>query len=340
MHSFLIIGCGSIGERHLRCFQATGRTTVTACDANPALLEAMATTYEVPTVADWKGAIQQGGFDAAVICTPAHLHVPMATEILLRGMHVLIEKPLSQSLTGVAELSRARDTAGRQAVVAYVMHVNPLLNAAREFLESGEFGPVKHATSTSGQYFPGGRPAHAVHYSKTYYRDRKTGGGAIQDALTHTANWMESVLGPTDSVLCDCAHQVLPEVTVEDTVNLSARHGDVMVNYTINQFQAPNESTLQFNTATGSVKIEFHNRRWGTFRLGDSDWSWRNVPSGDRDAPFVSQANRFLDLLEGKPAGLCSLDAAIHTLRFNLAALASADTGARVHCAALSACPG
>lgn len=332
MHSILVIGAGSIGERHLRCFLNTGRARATACDTDPVLLQTIAKTYGTATTTDWQKAVATGEFGAAVICTPAPFHVPMATHLLQRGMDVLIEKPLSQSLAGVADLIALRDATKRRAAVAYVLHVYPLLTQARDFLLSGELGPVLHATSTSGQYFPGGRPAHAVHYSKTYYRDRRTGGGAIQDALTHTANWMESVLGPTDSVLCDCAHQAVPEVTVEDTVNLSARHGDTLVNYTLNQFQAPNESTLQFNTAKGSVKIEVHNRRWGWFRLGDKDWTWHEVPPADRDAPFLAQANRFLDLLEGKPVQMCSLEAALQTLRFNLSALASADSGTRVHC--------
>ncbi len=333
MHSILVIGCGSIGERHLRCFGKTGRATVTGCDANPALLETIAKTYGVATATDWRQALATGHFDAAVICTPAHLHVAMATEILQRGMHVLIEKPLSQSLSGVPELLATHRRSDRKAAVAYVLHVYPILSAVREFLQSGALGPVLHATCTSGQYFPGGRPAHTVHYSKTYYRDRKTGGGAIQDALTHTANWFESVLGPTDSVMCDCSHQALPEVTVEDTVNISARNGGTLVNYTLNQFQAPNETTHQFNTATGSVKVELHNRRWGVLRLGEPAWQWHEVPAMDRDGPFIEQANRFLDYIDGKPLRLCSLEAAVQTLRFNLAALASADCGARVHCA-------
>ena len=333
MHSILVIGCGSIGERHLRCFQTTGRAQVTACEANPSLLKTIADTYRVAAFGDWDQALANGKFDACVICTPADLHVPMAIRALERKLHVLIEKPLSQSTDRIAELKRARDAAGRQVAVAYVLHVYPLLMAAREFLHGSELGPVRHVTATSGQYFPGGRPAHTVHYSKTYYRDRKTGGGAIQDALTHTANWIESVVGPTDSVLCDCSHQVLPDVAVEDTVNLSARHGDVLVNYTLNQFQAPNESTLQFNTAKGSVKIEFHNLRWGIFKLGDTAWDWREVPPVERDGPFIAQANAFLDQIEGKPARLCSLDAGLQTLRFNLAALASSESGARVRCA-------
>jgi len=292
----------------------------------------MATKYKVPTTADWESALEAGAFDAVVICTPAHLHVAMALRALRAGCHVLIEKPLSQSLQSVAELLRARDEAGRKAVVAYVLHVYPLLSQARDFIRSGALGPIRHVTSTSGQHFPAGRPAHAVNYAQTYYRDRKTGGGAIQDALTHTANWVESVIGPTDSLYCDSAHQVLPGVTVEDTVNLCARHGDILVNYTINQFQAPNESTIQFNAASGSVKIETHLRRWGVQKLGETAWTWTEIPPAERDAPFIAQANRFLDLIEGKLADLCTLEAAEQTLRFNLAAIASSDQGVRMRC--------
>ncbi|MEI7799836.1 MAG: Gfo/Idh/MocA family oxidoreductase [Opitutaceae bacterium] len=337
MISVLVIGCGSIGERHLRCFQSTGRAKVTACDASPTILANLAKTYQVATFNDWELALAQEKFDAVIICTPAHLHVPMAIRVLQKGCHVLIEKPLSISLAGVHDLLKARDLSGRQAVVGYTLHSSPLLIAARDFLRTGELGAIRHVTLTSGQHFPIMRPAHAAPYAQTYYRDRKTGGGAIQDALTHMANWVESVLGPTDSLYCDCAHQALPGVTVEDTVNISSRHGDILVNYTLNQFQAPNESTLQFNTATGSVKIEFHNRRWGTLRLGDADWNWRESPPSDRDTNYILQANLFIDQIEGKSAKLCTVEAALQTLRFNLAAIASADSGLRVNCADVKA---
>ncbi len=330
-HSILIIGCGSIGERHLRCFQKTGRCLVTACDSNAALRQRTADTYNVPTT-DAAGTAN-GSFDAVVICTPAPLHVPQAIGALNAGSHVLIEKPLSHSLAGLPELFAARDRASRHVAVAYVYHVFPFLTAARDFIRSGEFGSILHATVTSGQPFHLLRPA----YAQTYYRDRAAGGGGIQDALTHIANWIEHVIGPTESLLCDCAHLALPSVEVEDTVHISARHGGVMVNYTLNQFQHPNETTIQFNTTRGSVKIEFHHQRWGTFAAGATDWTWHTTPVAERDTHFINQANSFLDQIEGNPAQLCSLEAAAQTLRFNLAALAAAESGSRVH---LSELPG
>jgi predicted dehydrogenase len=324
--SILVIGCGSIGERHLRCFQRTGRCRVTACDTSGPLLERIGQTYGVPTLRDSAAALSDGDFDAIVICTPAPFHIPQAIQGLEAGRHVLIEKPLSHSLAGLDALFAARERAKREVAVAYVYHVYPFLNAARDFMHRAEFGPVLHATATCGQPFHLLRPA----YAQIYYRDRATGGGGIQDALTHVANWMESIVGPTDSLLADCAHLGLVGVEVEDTVHVSARHGRVLVNYTLNQFQHPNEITLQFNSVGGSVKIEFHRQRWGTFAAGAADWTWHESPVPERDAHFVSQANAFLDQIAGQPARLCSLEAAAQTLRFNLAALAATTADRRV----------
>ncbi|MFM8618467.1 MAG: Gfo/Idh/MocA family protein [Opitutaceae bacterium] len=322
----LVIGCGGIGERHVRCLLRTGRARVTACDADAGRRERIAATYGVPATGDAAEAIAANGTDAVVICTPAHTHVPLARAALAAGRHVLIEKPLSTSLDAVAELIAERDSSGRQAAVAYVYHVFPFLVAAREFINRREFGPVREVTAVSGQCYPAFRPD----YREIYYRDRATGGGAIQDAITHVVNWVESVIGPADRLTCDCSRQVLEGVNVEDTVHLTARHGSVLANYALNQFQAPNENVVQFNAAGGSVRIELHRQRWGTFAAGASDWTWHDAPVPERDSHFIAQANAFLDQIEGHPAKLCSLESAAQTLRFNLAALASAETGTRV----------
>jgi predicted dehydrogenase len=329
--SVLVIGCGSIGERHLRCFKNTKRASVTACDTNNGLLQKMVELYQVPTESDWQRALASGRYDAVIVCTPAPLHVPIARQVLEANRHVLIEKPLSNSLAGIAELLKARSSSRGQVAVAYVFHVFPMLVQARQFLAQGEFGRVRQVSMNSGQPFHLLRPG----YAQSYYRDLRAGGGAIQDALTHSVNFVESVVGAADSVLCDAAHQVLPGVEVEDTVHASARHGEVMANYALNQFQAPNETTLQFNAERGSVRVEFHRQRWGAFAEKDSDWAWHDAAVADRDSHFIAQAHAFLDQISGQPSALCSLDAAVQTLRFNLAALASAKSGARVSCQAI-----
>jgi len=321
-----VIGCGSIGERHLRTFLATARTRVVACDAHPALRERMAATYGVETIADWRAALADSALTGAVIATPAPLHIPMAQAVLASNRHVLIEKPLALALEGADRLPAVRDAGGAFAAVAYVLHFVPALQAARDFLRSGRFGRVRHAAVDTGHHFPSARPA----YREIYYRDHAQGGGAIQDALTHPANAVEWVLGPTTRVFCDAAHQVLEGLEVEDTVNVVARNGPVLVSYALNQFQAPNETRWTFHAEAGSVRVEVHAQRWGRLARGESDWTWHAAPVENRDTLFVAQANAFLDGCEGRPTPLCTLEEGIQTLRFNLAALASWRSGTPV----------
>lgn len=332
-HSVLIIGCGSIGERHLRCFQQSGRCRVTVCDTRPELLERITRDYAIPTSNDWRTASATAEVDIAVICTPAPSHVAIAQELLARGIHVLIEKPLSHSLQDVATLIASKNSSRCCAGVAYVYRVFPVLQAAHAFLKTDQLGTIRQATVISGQPFHLLRPG----YSSTYYREHQSGGGAIQDALTHFANWMEGVLGPTLSLLCDCSHQVLPDVEVEDTVHIAARHESALVNYSYNQFQLPNETTIQFNAAGGSLKIEFHTQRWGVCLNAETDWTWHDCPVPERDAHFTAQAHAFMDAVEGKSPVPCTLEEAAQTLRFNLAALAASTSDQRVHCASLHA---
>jgi predicted dehydrogenase len=326
MHSLLIVGCGSIGERHLRCFQKTGRARVAACDANAALLAQVSARYGVPAHASLAEALQAGGFTGMIICTPAHTHLAIARQGASEKLHLLIEKPLAVTLEEIEETRAALAQAGRFAGVAYVYHAMPWLQGARAFLRSGELGRSLHATVCSGQHFPTFRPA----YREIYYTRHEHGGGAIQDALTHLANAMEWLLGPITSLYCDAAHQALEGVTVEDTVNVAARHGGVLVSYAMNQFQAPNETRIHVHCERGSVCIEPNARRWGTLRHGEADWGWRETPPMERDELFIAQANDFLDGCEGKPTALSTFDEAAQTLKFNRAALESARTGQRV----------
>jgi len=315
----LVIGCGSIGERHVRTFLATGRAGVIACDNRPAILQLMNERYGVETVPDWVPALQNPAITGVVIATPAPSHVEIAIRCLEAGRHVLIEKPLSLSLTNTDHLVAARDRAGRFAGVAYVLHFVPALQAARQFLQAGSFGPVRHVAVNTGQHFPFFRPA----YREIYYRDRAQGGGAIQDALTHMANAVEWIVGPTTRVFCDAAHQVLEGVTVEDTVNAIAHNGGALVSYALTQFQAVNETRWDFHAEQGSVRVELNAQRWGVLARGENEWKWHAAPITERDQIYTAQATAFLDGCDGKPNPLCTLEEGVQTLRFNLAALQS-----------------
>ncbi len=316
----LIVGGGSIGERHLRCFQQVpGVEEIALCDVNAELRGELAERYKLEsTFASLEEALDQQ-WAAAVICTPAHLHIPHAIEIASAAEALMIEKPLSTGLEDVPKLREA--WAGRVLNVAYVLRVNPLVIQAKRILDTKELGDLLQVVVTTGQHFPTFRPA----YREIYYTRHESGGGAIQDAATHSFNLIQYLAGEFDWIFCDAGHQALEGVEVEDTVHLTGRtnHGQTMVSLALNQFMAPNESYMQLNCSHGSLRLVFHEQRYGRMSHGDTGWEWSEPGNLQRDDPFHEQARCFLDAAAGRSPVRCTLDEAEHTLKVNIAALES-----------------
>lgn len=318
----LVIGVGSIGERHVRCFQATERCQVSIVEINPTLRQTIAERYRVLSYSSLEEA-PAAKPTAAVVAVPAHLHLPISQQLAAAGMHLLIEKPLSTSLRGVNEL---RELVAREQLVcgvAYVYCSHPILGAMREAISSGRFGQPLELVAVCGQHFPTYRPA----YREIYYKDRATGGGAIQDALTHIVNAAQWLVGPITRLVADAEHQLLPGVDVEDTVHVLARHGRVQASYALNQHQAPNEVTITVVCERGTVRFEAHENRWRWLTTPGEAWQEQRFPPLERDTLFIQQAAYFLDAIEGIRPVTCSLDEGEATLRANLAALASCERG-------------
>ncbi|MGD9644522.1 MAG: Gfo/Idh/MocA family protein [Pirellulales bacterium] len=322
MHRLLVVGTGSIGERHVRCFQQTRSAEVAICEPLGERRQDVAGRYGLPAAfADLDAALAQP-WDAAVVATPANLHIAQARRLAEAGCHLLIEKPLGTSLDGIGELQTLVAERSLVAAVAYVYRAHPALQAMRVAIAAGRFGEPVEIVVQAGQHFPTYRPA----YRETYYRDRATGGGAIQDALTHLLNAGEFLVGPIDRVAADAAHQVLETTAVEDTVHVLARHGDVLGSYSLNQHQAPNESTITVVCRRGTAKFEMHAARWKWMIEPGTTWQEEPAWSLERDALFVTQAGAFLDAVERRAAPLCTLDDGLQTLRVNLAVLAAAES--------------
>ena len=323
----LIVGVGSIGERHLRCFRNTGRVDkLGLCEVKDPLRREIAERYQISdTYRNLGEALSDAVWDSAVIAAPAHLHIVLARQLAEAGMAMLVEKPLSSSTDGVDELLAMVRQKNLVACTAYVFRNHPELAGMRQILQSGRLGRPLSLIHVSGQNFPFYRPA----YLETYYTDRATGGGAIQDALTHAVNAGEWLLGPIDRVCADAQHMALPGVTVEDTVNVLARHGSTMACYSLNQFQTPSQFTFSVHCESGSVEYSRSDNRLRWINQTDGPWHEEPIASfSDRDDYFVAQAHAFLDAFEGKGPLLCTLEEGLQTLHVNLAVMESAlETG-------------
>ena len=325
MHDILVIGAGSIGERHIRCFLKTGRARVSVCEIDRVLLDRMENDYDLSQACEDLGDALLSNPRAVVIAAPAHLHIPMAIRAAEAGCHLLIEKPLSTDISGVEDLKRRVIEQRLVAQVGYTFRHHPLVAKVKDQIDQGRWGLPLQLTIVSGQHFPTYRPA----YRDIYYARHETGGGAIQDALTHfldTAQWW---LGSIDRLTGDMEHLSLKGVEVEDTVNVLARHGNIMASYNFNQHQYPNESIFTLVCEKGTLRLELCANRLRIMDRPDGEWEDEISNAFQRDDIFVNQANSFLDAIEGQPSISCTVDEAKHTIGCQMALLEEANQSPR-----------
>ena len=213
----LIVGAGSIGERHLRAFRRLLPGGIGICESDAKRLRSVSRTHDIKQCF---GSVEEAlhqSWDAAVIATPADSHLPIAMKLALADIPLLIEKPLGVTEEGAAELiEQGRDLT---MVVGYLFRTHPALLALRRAIRGGRFGRPLQIVVLRGTHVPTRRPQ----YRKIYAVDRARGGGAIQDVLTHLYDAGQWLVGPITELAADAAHLYLQGVEVEDTVQVLGR---------------------------------------------------------------------------------------------------------------------
>ena len=129
-----IIGYGAIGPVHANALSNSGIDYV-VCDCNP---ERLKKAENLGKFSSFEDALNDASIDVVHICTPHHLHVPMALAALEKGKHVVLEKPVGISPDEVKKLFYYQGD--REICIMLQNRKNPCVIKMKELIDSGKFG--------------------------------------------------------------------------------------------------------------------------------------------------------------------------------------------------------
>src|SRR5512144_2702559 len=114
-----IIGAGMYGKVLMRCFQQDPRAEILWVNsASEATTKSAAEEFGVERgTLDYREVLADPAVDAAVIATPPYLHAEQLEATLTAGKHVLLEKPMAESLESVKKIVSAVEQASGQIVL-------------------------------------------------------------------------------------------------------------------------------------------------------------------------------------------------------------------------------
>lgn len=189
-----LIGCGAIARRlHLPLLQASGAADVVAfASGRLASAEAARADWGSGDVVErWEDAVGRDDVDAVVVCTPNHLHAPVAIAAAEGGKHVLVEKPMATTLADADEMIAAAATAGVVLVPAQNVRFAAPFVAACDAVARGDVGDLVAVRAAFGHAGPDAWAPEA-----TWFRDpERASGGALLDLGVHVADLLRAVAG-------------------------------------------------------------------------------------------------------------------------------------------------
>jgi len=138
-----IVGTGMIGAVHRRAALLAGADIRGVAASSPQRARDVAQAWGVPRAyRDIEEVVADPQVQVVHVCTPNHLHRPMAQAALEAGKHVVCEKPLATTLEDARALAALATANALVATVPFVYRYHPVVREARARIAHGELGPL------------------------------------------------------------------------------------------------------------------------------------------------------------------------------------------------------
>jgi len=217
----LVLGCGSIGRRHIRNLKSLNYGEIVACDIIEHKISAIKEEFSIRCYSDINEALSEGKYDAALICTPPKYHVSQASLLLDNEINCLIEKPLSHNLEGVDDLIEKSIKKDKIVLVGYTLRFSPLLLRIKKMIDEEAIGSILSIRASVGYYLPYWRSYED--YRTGYGAKKEMGGGIVLDA-SHEIDYVRMLAGEVDEVFAVCKKLSKLEIETEDFAEIIMHH--------------------------------------------------------------------------------------------------------------------
>lgn len=284
----LVTGLGSIGARHVNVFQkieepveiiAFRRT----CTGNE---------LGVCEYADLDRALAENP-DVALVTNPTHKHVETAIRCAKAECDLLIEKPLSHTISGVDTLIDIVKEKDLITLMGCQLRFDPILNEIKEYIDSEKLGSVLAYRAESGSYLPDWRPDQD--YRESYSADASMGGGVVLD-LIHEIDYTYWLLDEIKVTGSEISYADMLDISSEAIAEILFRSdngtvGSIHMDYCRQKPRRKVEILCEEGSIIGDLKDK-------TISVEYSDSSEKRSYSYNRNLRFRKQLSHFINCVK------------------------------------------
>ena len=312
-----VIGAGIIAKSFMEAAPAVADLAVTCiCDINAKAAAALADAQGISVAADYREVLKDDAIDAVYIALPHHLHAESAVAAAMAGKHILLEKPMANTLDEADRILEACDRAGVKLMLGFTHRFHSELETAKRLIDAGELGRITMALDvmTTGGRIP-----------EWFWRKEAAGGGVLHVNGAHSFDRLRWLTGSEIVEVFAYADTYNTRKRVEDSIVVALRFengamGSVIHNW-VADFPLPFKCDLDLYGMDGAIRID----TWNALHFSNATHSW--TQRRERDDMFVKEIGEFVGAIQQERQPSVSGEDGRRSLACVMAAYESARTG-------------
>lgn len=315
-----VIGFGSIGKRHVDNLLSLSNVQIVICTKQKISNSFPERVKIVRTISE---CLKENP-DAGIIANVSRFHIPIATEFAKAGIDLFIEKPLSNSLRGIKELTVLIRKEKLITQMGCQFRFHKCIKKIKELISRNKLGRIISARVECGSFLPNWHPYED--YTKSYAARNDLGGGVVLTNI-HEIDYLYWFFGEASESFSMTGKYSHLKMSADDLSAAIIRFkNNVIVELHLDYFQKPDFRSCKVIGTKGMVYWDSDSNAVMLYDNIKNKWikvlGW---PNYDRNFMFKAELVHFLNCVKRRESTINPLETdGINTLKIGLAIMKSA----------------
>ena len=279
-----VLGAGIIAKSFMEAAPAVADLEVAViCDIAEDVARALAEPRKIKWATDYQAVLEDETIQAVYIALPHHLHEEATIAAAEAGKHILLEKPMANTLEEADRMLAAQQRAGVKLMIGFTHRFHSELASAKRLIDAGELGQVTLAIDvmTTGGVIPG-----------WFWQKAEAGGGVLHVNGAHSFDRLRWLMGSEIVEVFAYAGTYDKRKTVEDSAVVAMRFANGAMGTSAHNWvtdgPVPFKCDLDIHGTAGAIRID----TWKSLAFSGADHSW--IQRRERDDMFRKEIAEFV----------------------------------------------
>lgn len=328
--NILILGCGSIGKRHIKNLIKIGCNPkkITGLDPRIDRLNQVKKLGISTTSSSLKKLLKKEKFFASIVCSPTNFHIKQGILLAKNNIHILMEKPLCNNLQGSKKLEKILKKNKVFFMIAYIFRFNPMIEKVKNLIKRKSIGKVLYVRGEFSEYLPDWHPWE--NYRNFYMAKKSMGGGSILDQ-SHLFDIMHFIFGDFKEVIGFNSKISNLQVKADDVSEMILKFkSGLIASLHTDMFGRKHRKDFEIKGINGNISCDFYKQEVTFYNSKNKKTKIFKNFFNDPNSIYIKELKHFFSCINKKTKSIATFDDSVKTMKLILATCKSSKLGKKV----------